>query len=217
VLRPPPRNPHAAVGVAEVPLPGDHLSAAPGPILVQVDRLDGWLTIYVVTTQEGEAVVSSVHVVAKPDTMKGRNDLVRWLRAESPSVPPGGLTERTFPGVEHALSAAADAVRELSPGYLRGLSEIERDDLDAYRREGGGPGHDDFFYARLAAAYVDASKSSRSPVADVAEELGYRRGYVRDILHRARERGFLTPPEPGRRAGGKLTDKAIATLARETS
>jgi hypothetical protein len=194
-----------------------HVRRTGDPILVEVDRGDGWLTIYAVASQEGEPVVGSVHVVPKPDSLKGWNDLHKWLQAEvSSAPPPGGVTERRFPGVEVALSAAADAVRDLSSGYLRDLSEIERDDLDAYRR-GGGPGHDDFFYARLAAAYVDASKRSRSPVADVAAEFGYRREYVRDILHRARERGFLTRPEPGRRSGGQLTDKAVTTLALERS
>lgn len=191
-----------------------HGRRAGGPFLSEIDRGDGWLTVFAFTSQEGEAVATSVHVVPKPDSLKGWNDLHKWLLAHVSAAPPGGLTERRFPGVEAARSAVADAVRDLSADYLHGLSEIERDDLDAYRR-GGGPGHDDFYYARLAAAYVDASERSRSPVADVAAELGYRREYVRDILHRARERGFLTRPEPGRRSGGQLTDKAIAVLALE--
>jgi hypothetical protein len=205
------------MGTTKQPVGGStvstHVRRAGGPILVKRDRGDGWLAVYAVSVQDEEPVVASFHVVPKPDSMKGWNDLHKRLGTEVVSAPPGGLTERYIPGVTAALAEAAIAVRELSSGYLRDLSEVERQDLDAYRR-GGGPGHDDFFYARLAAAYVDASERSRSPVADVAAELGYRREYVRDILHRARARGFLTPPAPGRRSGGELTDKAVTTLAR---
>jgi hypothetical protein len=85
--------------------------------------------------------------------------------------------------------------------------------LEAPRRV-GRRGRPDLYYARLAAAYVSAVESGNPrPVAAVAEQLGdgYSSAYVRDALHRARERGLLIRPPRGR-AGGRLTNKALAML-----
>jgi hypothetical protein len=54
---------------------------------------------------------------------------------------------------------------------------------------------------------------SRHPVQDVARQLGqgHNATFVRDAIHRARERGLLTRAPRGK-ADGELTEKALALL-----
>jgi hypothetical protein len=50
-----------------------------------------------------------------------------------------------------------------------------------------------------------------TPVVRVADEMGFSREYVRDVIHKAHVRGLLTEAPRGQ-AGGALTDKARAVL-----
>lgn len=53
---------------------------------------------------------------------------------------------------------------------------------------------------------------STRPVADLAAGMALSRERVRDLLHEARRRGFLTSAPRGR-PGGSVTEKARALLA----
>jgi hypothetical protein len=76
----------------------------------------------------------------------------------------------------------------------------------------GVKGRSDRAYAALAACYVAAfERGEKSPVRAVADELGLGETTVRNYLAKARERGLLSAPEPGR-AGGVLTRKASTLL-----
>lgn len=155
---------------------------------------------------------------------------------EPGAAPPGGLTSRglrTFSLVQAHQEARQLANigggkmtwkrREDAPRGS-GIAGGDWDDLgyepEAVRepRRPGRRGREDWYYADFAARYVQADKRGSSrPVADVAEEMSrngetYTAAYVRDVIHQARRRGFLTDAPAGR-AGGTLTDKAHAALA----
>lgn len=73
-------------------------------------------------------------------------------------------------------------------------------------------GRDDLFYAQLAAEYVKAAATSRSPVKDIAKHRGENQAHVRDLLHEARVRGLLSQGVPGKR-GGVLTPRSLTLLS----
>lgn len=77
----------------------------------------------------------------------------------------------------------------------------------------------DYFYAAIAALYVDAhTAGSRRPVADVADQLPppYKTPFVRDALSKARERGLLERSAGQRHAGGQLTAAGMQVLEEGT-
>ena len=76
--------------------------------------------------------------------------------------------------------------------------------IEALASERRGRKSANLVYAQVAASYVDAL-GSRSPIADVAEQLHRSTSRVRDLVSEARRRGLLSE-SPGRgRPGGELT------------
>lgn len=76
----------------------------------------------------------------------------------------------------------------------------------------GRRGHDDRFYAWIAALYVRAIRSgSQTPVKDVAADIRLTIDHVRDQVGVARKKGMLTPARKGV-AEGDLTDRARELL-----
>jgi hypothetical protein len=76
----------------------------------------------------------------------------------------------------------------------------------------GTGGRSDRPYAALAACYVAAfERGEISPVKAVARELAFEDRAVRNYLTKARERGLLTPADPGC-PGGRLTEKSRRIL-----
>ena len=70
----------------------------------------------------------------------------------------------------------------------------------------------DVFYAQIASEYTTRVEAgSRRPVADVAGRRRLPVGVIRDAVHEARMRGFLTPGAVGK-PGGALTSKATRLL-----
>jgi transposase-like protein len=57
-------------------------------------------------------------------------------------------------------------------------------------------------------------RSTKRPVADLAERYGLKASQVRDVIHEARVRGLLTESRRGQ-ASGQLTDEAIELLSKE--
>jgi hypothetical protein len=76
------------------------------------------------------------------------------------------------------------------------------------RRPRGG--HNDLYYARWARRYVMACKNP-SPVQRLAKRHNLSVSQIRNILYEARQRELLTDSPKGK-AGGDLTEKAIAIL-----
>lgn len=205
-------------------------------VLRALDDKRRWLVAYRVAPENGQAVIAEIRIVPMPRT-RGEEDWFRksledpdveaiWgpvshnVDAEyvprPPEIPEGGLPMRALRHIRTS-DAFADArqYQRMLPGspLLRGLTE---EVLKAPRRPGRS-GRNDRFYAELAAAYVETiDAGSRTPVKDLTaklreQELHYTEPSVRDLIHDARRRGLLTASPKGR-AGGRLTDKAIAAL-----
>lgn len=93
---------------------------------------------------------------------------------------------------------------------------IKRLDI-AHRRKADGRvprrprgGHNDLYYARWARRYVVA-RERPSPVQRLSKRHHLSVSQIRNILYEARQRELLTDSLKGK-AGGDLTDKAIALL-----
>jgi hypothetical protein len=159
----------------------------------------GWWVEYVLSAQQGMPVVSELRI-----TRKGE-------------LPLGGITSRLIREVK--IASHMDEARKLM------RATWDWPEVGSYERHGfttrgieqsprpGRRGHPDVFYAELAAAYVEKlAKGSRRPVADLAS--GHRHlsaARASELIHRAREKGMLTPGPQGK-AGGELTEKARMLL-----
>lgn len=174
-----------------------------GPVEVELvgELADGWRVRARVSSAGGQLLI--------------RELVVDSLAANAP-VPAGGVTARLLRRVKvgELLDEARSCLRESMPqgvrvsGALRGL----RHAADGV----GDRGHGDRFYAERAASYVQVvADGSRSPVADLAARWHCSVATARDHIYKARERGLLTAPPPGR-AGGELTDCARVLLEQQT-
>lgn len=146
---------------------------------------------------------------------------------EMPGLPLVGLhlTPATLSPPTQGLTV--DVIRNITVGPLHAavrdflqlpfntgaVPESERNEQGGIRRPGRG-GRDPLFYAEWAARYLNACRKSEAPVAHLAEEHSFSEASIRGFLGEARRRGLLTPAPAGK-AGGQLTDKAIALLADE--
>jgi hypothetical protein len=206
----------------------DHALDAGGG-LWSICSFGDWRFDYRFIEQDSEIVVSELRIAPAPrggteeqwhSRTRERPKRRKGSSYEEPDVPADGLTART---VRNGLSfmLALDGAR------FRGQFDLRQSGVP--RREGsfftdealnapqrvGRRGRPDRHYAALAKAYVDAVESgAAAPVDAVARRVGknWSHDRVRDALHRARQRGLLTKPPRGR-AGGQLTDKALALLA----
>jgi hypothetical protein len=98
---------------------------------------------------------------------------------------------------------------------VRDLTRMHELDPAALGAERRGKRQPDYFYAAIAALYVDAhAAGSRRPVADVADQLPkpYEASFVRDALSKARARGLLERSAGQRHAGGELTARGMEVL-----
>ena len=101
-----------------------------------------------------------------------------------------------------------EALRRMFRNYmLRGA-----DVLAARPRPRRNTGRDDRYFAVLADEYVRLIETGeRRPTTKLAANRSESPAKIRDRLHEARERGLLSPGEPGRR-GGSLLPRAIALV-----
>jgi hypothetical protein len=156
-------------------------------------RFEGWIAQITFVSQQGAWVVERITV--EPDD----------------ELPVGGITKRLLTRLP--LAQAFDDLPERVGERIR---EIERFVyLDELRRtpRPGRRGRESLFYADVAAAYTEACRrGSHHPVRDLAEVGPYDEEQLRNALKKARQRGLLTDPPPGR-AGGELTRRAFALLA----
>ncbi len=182
-----------------------------------------WRAAYRLVVQGGEPVIAELRIFPReagprePGTWRGE-----WLGVRAP-VPRGGLMARTLrrlrPGIVPAqLGEILDALSaRFGPSLfeadgLMGRLELPANRPPASARRGRTP-LPDAFYASLAHSYVRALRAgTRQPVEAVAKKRKLSLARVRDLLHKARVRGFLTFPSKQGRAGGMLTPKAQAVL-----
>lgn len=79
----------------------------------------------------------------------------------------------------------------------------------------GRRGRPDRYYLLWAERYVKALEhDTKRPVAYLAERYGLKPTQVRDLIHKARERGLLTKSRRGQ-ASGRLTEEAKDLLRRK--
>lgn len=140
------------------------------------------------------------------------------------------LTELRLRGVDDGHNRGVITARSLKNIRIGELLAPAREELAELARESlwkeaaslwdflhkqprpGRAGHPDKLYASVALMYANAlDLGSSHPVVDVAERMMLSRARVRDLLHEARRRGFLTSPPQGH-AGGELTARARQIL-----
>jgi hypothetical protein len=159
-------------------------------------RWGDWRVRVVFTEQRGHVVVQELHI--KPASRK--------------VLPDGGLTATALRALR--LSVFQGEAKNFA-SYLSGLWDdiaptagtlIERS-LDA---RPGRRGHPDRFYAELALAYEALVVAGEpAPIKRLAQKHHRSPARMRDLIHIARRKGFLTTARNGR-AEGHATEKARA-------
>jgi hypothetical protein len=166
---------------------------------------DGWAARFWLRPQGGAPVVAKVEVFAQGD------------------LPPGGMGTRLLRQVRvgEALDRAREQLDKLrtrfgdklfDPGGSVGRQGFTKASLREPKRP-GRKGHDDGFYAGIAARYVTlVAEGERNPSLAIARERrtapSTATGWVSDARN---HHGMLTLAPPGR-AGGELTPKAKRIL-----
>jgi hypothetical protein len=183
---------------------------------------DTWMAAYRLARQSGHVVVAELRVFPlEPERPRwsatGAGLWSAELLGDAAQVPRDGLSARVLRKArmgEHSTMAdeALEGWRAL--GLLEGFSGLG----DTGRRTTptgptrGRPGHPPLHYARLARTYATAvARQSPRPTEVVAARHRLTVAHARDLIHKARVRGFLTTTSKGRLAGA-LTPKAKALL-----
>ena len=179
-----------------------------------------WRVRIELAPQSGRLVVAELHVEPQD---KGQRELGLLAR-----VPMAGITSRFLQRIRVQASAQAITDKLRSPHESERLEYVTlvvatgaEHLLGTLRPEPGAPGprrgRPPIATARLldaATAYAAAAKhGSEQPVVEAAAALGLEVGRVRDLVHRARRRGLLTPAQWGQ-SGGGLTPAALALLGK---
>jgi hypothetical protein len=200
----------------------------------EVEFTPGWRVAYRLVpfapagSPEGHPVIAEIRVFPA-DQFAGRRPGT-W-RAEvlgvGATTPPAGVTTigaglsarllRQVPIGFH-LRHAAEFVREFAePDTAMRASLLSVGFPEAQptpQKKGRPPRVPDAALAQLAADYVDVSAASRRPVADLAARHRTTAARMRDLIHAARVRGFLTAGRQGA-PGGRLTPRARAFTTRK--
>jgi hypothetical protein len=190
------------------------LPDAAGNIRVEMEVLDalGWFASCLLVKRGDDLIAADFRVF--PGTLERRHIAATPVGEWDPADPvPGvGATARVLRKVslaqlvERGANAIYTATRSgrLEPGPLA----VAKPTLRTGR--GGTP---DLEYLPYAQRY-DAKKAlpipSSKPLVEIADDLGngFKRETVRDLIHKCRSRGLLTP-------SGRLTDYALALAAGE--
>ena len=212
--------PHIGVRPAELKA----ASASPGmgrSVWYETQIDDTWMAAYRLAPQAGHVVVAELRVFPlEPERARSARGAGLWsaeLLGDTARMPRDGLSARVLRKVrmgEHS-TMAEDALQ----GFRAlGLLELFSGLGDTGRRATrtgptrGRPGHPPLYYARLARTYAAAvARQSPRPTEVVAARHRLTVAHARDLIHKARVRGFLTTTIKGRLAGA-LTPKAKAVL-----
>ena len=167
-----------------------------------------WRAVYELRADGGRVAISEIQL--RPTTPGELRRLPAQLAREL--LIPGRVLEIGRIGLLDVIVHENQAERESRQGRLPEYHGLDPAQLRADRR---GKRQPDYFYAVLAARYVEAhSTGSRRPVADVAAQLPAANTppFVRDVLSKARARGLLERSAGQRRAGGALTPRGRQVL-----
>jgi hypothetical protein len=189
---------------------------------VEMPLDDKWMTAYrLIAADHGEPVVGEIRVFPR-ESLNGRppGNWTAELLGVHASVPQGGIPGDLLRHVRLGVT------KEFGPAFSRWFKGAPRRGT-AQRPRGkrsqsvpaatppkrGRPtDRGDRFYAQLASDYMKAlSGGNGNPVAVVARERSLEQAQVRDMVHQARKRGFLSGTRRGR-SGGHLTAKALDAL-----
>ena len=188
---------------------------------------DTWMAAYRLAPQAGHVVVAELRVFPiEPErprsSTRGAGLWSAELLGDTARVPRDGLSARVLRKVrmgEHSTKADEALEWWRRSGMLEGFSGLG-DTRRRTRPTGptrGRPGHPPLYYARLARTYAAAvARQSPRPTEEVAARHRLTVARARDLIHKARVRGFLTTTIKGRLAGA-LTPKAKAVLGMRPS
>src|SRR5262252_9360016 len=188
---------------------------------------DTWMAAYRLAPQAGHVVVAELRVFPiEPErprsSTRGAGLWSAELLGDTARVPRDGLSARVLRKVrmgEHSTKADEALEWWRTLGMLEGFSGLG-DTRRRTRPTGptrGRPGHPPLYYARLARTYAAAvARQSPRPTEEVAARHRLTVARARDLIHKARVRGFLTTTIKGRLAGA-LTPKAKAVLGMRPS
>jgi hypothetical protein len=185
--------------------------------------------------RDGHAVVAELRVFPDPyRTGRMSMSAYEWTRQRGNGTRNAGWG--TWSGLQEDLEAAhsdgitKDLLRrlplqqivaeaqtrwELAASALEQVGHVEQGWLEVVTNAAKQPRRHkrpDALYVHAAARYAALVAAMHpKPVQLMAKETGFTTQAVTDWIKEARTRGFLTPTTPGR-AGGQLTDKALAAL-----
>ena len=126
------------------------------------------------------------------------------------SPPPHGLTVDVVRSIRFGpLHVGVREYLQL-PFNTGAILDTDRNELGGARRP-GRRGRDPVFYAEWAARYVNACRTSETPLPVLADEYAFGESTIRGFLGEARRRGLLTTAPAGK-AGGELTEKGKRLL-----
>src|SRR5262249_12933490 len=147
---------------------------------------------------------------------EGKREPGQWsgkFRGVHSKVPAGGITAKLIRKVH--IGVAEAGIHKLQESIRDTGAENSNQPFKpaaAIRTTRGRKSKADVFYVKLARAYVERCKVSRTPVADLARSRKVSQAKIRDALRSCRERAFLTYMGRGRK-GGELTPEAMAVLS----
>jgi len=185
---------------------------------------DRWLAAYRLIPRHGHPVIAELRLFP---IEPGKHDAGHWGEAwlgPKAKIPAGGITARLLRQVrvgEHAghLDGILENMKKQfgvilyePKGVLGRLGFVA--DAPLTPKLGRKP-LPDVEYARIAVVYDKALRAgNRRPVVAVAKAWRIPIPKARDVIHRARERGMLTPASKQGRASGGLTSRAQAFLSK---
>lgn len=145
----------------------------------------------------------------------------RHKLTQAKETPPGGLSARLLRDKVH-FKPALDTFTDIA-GYAKKGKYLDRSAFtpaqakalqEEAKRRPGRVGRDERFWAEIADAYV-AALAFPNPIKHLHEQMpDLKPSQIRDLIHRARYKAFLTDSTRGK-AGGELTDKSKKLLGRK--
>lgn len=188
-------------------------------IWVEIPLTEQWLAAFRLVNKAGVPVVAELRVFpAEPDPHRERTRPAGQWRGQyggPEGVPRAGLTARQI----HQIRSGTwkDVLRKVLPRdgeALASLKDFWPDLPQAHPQpvRRGRKGRPDAELAAIAAVYEKAYLAKAPPVLAIAKRFRLSLSQARDVIHRARVRGILTPAEKQGSAGGFLTARAQALL-----
>jgi len=191
----------------------------------EVALTDDWTAAYRVVPQDGAPVIAEVRVFPRESGWRMAGEWSGVYLGLHATVPRGGITARLLRQVRFSNAAGSKLAQgraawrrylKLSPAAKQafaraGFRQMKRRRVVAPTKNPRAWSDDLVLHA--AALYVERlSVGSRRPNVDVAATLKLKPTQVRDLLHTARKRDWLTAGTQGI-GRGALTERARSLLA----